>query len=556
MSIYLKCIYVLVAMLLVLTGICAVILIRNRKISGKKIINNLVQKKASLYIKYNLKTKQLIINNYTYLNVDVSRIIVRISGKEDFLENVKKILKNKDDKFSYSEEKDSLIYNITFSYQNKLDDVVILKCEYVIERKIDNITLKTVDEIKKYHDENKSHKACTYYLNIREFNNINQRYGPECGDYILEVIKQRLAKVERKNIYCSYVNSNHFVIYYSGLTSKKKAIKTIQDINKKLIKPIDIGGIYVELSLGIGVCIGKHETLDEFIREAYIASDYAKNSKKYNIVIYNERMKLEENSMNACEKELDIILENKEININYYPVFYYEKNKFIGYISEPFFSSPLITFEKLKNVATQRNNINNLSNIIINDQLVNYIKKRPNKSSKIFINLKLEDLTTFLEVYLSNPSFSECKIVICLDVKKGYEMINKFSSISASIEKIIEERIEFATDINYNNMYDYDYILKNSNYLILNENIVNNMDSMVVRNKVINIIDLARKYDLKLFATNVKEYIQLENLLKYGVQYFSGSYLGKASVKPKEIEQSKTRVFAKFLSDMKKNKNN
>ena len=77
-----------------------------------------------------------------------------------------------------------------------------------------------------------------------------------------------------------------------------------------------------------------------------------------------------------------------------------------------------------------------------------------------------------------------------------------------------------------------------------------------MKNKIINSIDLAKNYNLELFAIDVKEYVQFESLIKYGVNYFSGSYFGKSAKKPTEIEQTKTRIFAKFLKDSKKNKNN
>ena len=45
-----------------------------------------------------------------------------------------------------------------------------------------------------------------------------------------------------------------------------------------------------------------------------------------------------------------------------------------------------------------------------------------------------------------------------------FKMINKFSNISSTISKIIEEGIELALEIDTGNMYDYDYILKHANY--------------------------------------------------------------------------------------------
>ena len=94
-----------------------------------------------------------------------------------------------------------------------------------------------------------------------------------------------------------------------------------------------------------------------------------------------------------------------------------------------------------------------------------------------------------LEKYLSNPAYSECKIVICLNVKKGYEMLYKFSYISSTISKIIEEGIEIALEINYSNMYNYDYILKNATYLILDDSIVSNMSNTLIKNKFLEKIE-------------------------------------------------------------------
>jgi EAL domain-containing protein (putative c-di-GMP-specific phosphodiesterase class I) len=82
------------------------------------------------------------------------------------------------------------------------------------------------------------------------------------------------------------------------------------------------------------------------------------------------------------------------------------------------------------------------------------------------------------------------------------------------------------------------------------------MNNTMIKNKVINVIELAKTYDLDLLAIDVKEYIQFENLLKYNVHYFSGIYFGKNAKRPNEIEQSKTKMFAKFVKDSKKTRKN
>lgn len=556
MSIYLICIITLIILFIALTTYFVVILLKNKSSGTKSITDNISQKKSSLYIKYSAKTQEILINNYVCLNLEISKHIIKISKNNDFNDKVKSITKNKDDKFEYNYVDNDLVYNFIFSYVDKEDDEIILRCDYNIEKVIVPINMMSMESIKKIHSEQKNKNAAFYYLNIKDFNSINQRYGQNCGDYILNILKSRILKEDRKGVYSSYIGADQFAIYYQGKINKKKAIKFIERILKKIVKPIDVGCINIDINIGVGVCVGDYDDLGEFNKCAYIASDYAKKRKKYNIVIYNESMKLEESTISACEMELTNILEDKEINISYSPIYYYEKNKFIGYKSCFTFRNSLVDYEKIKSVAIKNDKVEQLMNITIDSQLVNYIKKRPNKRSKLFIELKLEDLSSFLEIYLSNPSYSECKIVICLNAKKGYEMINKFSNISSNISKIIEEGIDFAVQINYNNMYDYDYILKNAKYLILDGTIVANMDNSLVINKTINIVELAKNYGLELIATDVNDYVQLENLLKYNVRYFSGMYFGKSSKKISDIELTKTRIFNKLDKDSKENKKN
>ena len=557
MSIYLICIYFFIGTLsaLLLAGI--IILINNRNKNERNVIQNLKQKRSTLYIKYNLKTGEIIINNhYACLNIEISKYIVNLSKDDAFIENMKNISNGLDIYDCEGQIGNEKVYFV-FSFKEKIDDYIILKCDYNIEKHIDPIIMKCIDDIKKIHSNSENKKACLYHLNIKDFNTVNQRYGQKCGDYVLEVIKKRISKVEKGNLHCCYLGGDQFAVYYNSRNiNRKKSMKIIKEIYKKLTKPIDVGYIYLDLNFGVGVCVGNYETLDKFIKGAYVASDYARKRKKYNIVMYNETMKLEDDMIESCERELNLIFEKKEISINYNPVFYHVKSKFIGYISNPIFSNMTVQYDILRDLASQKEKEEALLATMIDNQLINYLKKRPKKSSKLFINLMLEDLPVFLEIYLSNPAYSDCKIVICLNVKKGYEMLNKFSYISSTIGKIIGEGIELALEINYSNMYNYDYILKNASYLILDDTIVSNMDNTLAKNKFLNIIELAKTYDLELFAVDVKEYIQFENLLKYNVHYFSGSYFGKGARKPNEIEQSKTKIFAKFIKDSKKNKKN
>ena len=65
MSIYLICIYIL-AIALIMVCVFFVGISVNNKLKNKKVkADNFKQKKSALYIKYNIKTKEMVINNYT-----------------------------------------------------------------------------------------------------------------------------------------------------------------------------------------------------------------------------------------------------------------------------------------------------------------------------------------------------------------------------------------------------------------------------------------------------------------------------------------------------------
>ena len=243
MSIYLICIYVLIFILTTIIGTFAFVFVYNRNKYRKVTIENLMQKKSSLYLKYDTSKKEIVINNYTYLNVDVSKIIVDISKKSDFYESVVGLKDSNNEKLTYIEKRQDLLYKFNLSYKGMNKENIILKCDYDVEKTMDSVKTKTIEDLKEIHKNSSNKNAAFYYLNIKDFNSVNQRYGQECGDYVLEVLKSRLLKIEKNNLYCSYLGSDEFAIYLNKKVSKKEAFKFIQNILKKLTMTIDIGYI-------------------------------------------------------------------------------------------------------------------------------------------------------------------------------------------------------------------------------------------------------------------------------------------------------------------------
>lgn len=544
---YLNSIFILlgVFIVMIITLIVYTIVVKRRK-SNKY---NFDLREYTLYLKYNLRTKKVTIENYQQEDLITAKAINDFCMEDSFHQDLLNAKKSDDASFNYVLKLDGYEKQFTFTFKETIGSNAIIKCDILNQEKKEDMYLKTLDDLRVQHSLAKKKNAAFYYINIKDFNSLNQRYGRTYGDYILEIIRSRLNNIKKYKCDSAYVGAAQYALYVNKKLSKRKAIKFANSIVETLTKPIKEKYLMLDIAVGIGLCLGEYEDFDDFVKYSFVAADYAKNRLNYNVILYTEAMKSEENLVIACQREINKVINSGTVNLNYAPVYNPKKNKYIGYISEPTFDNLFISVDKIKQAATQFDKVNELMRTIYKRQLVAFIKKRPNKQAKLVLHAKLEDLASFIEVYFSERSFQDCKIILCLNVKKGYEMINKFSNISNNINRLINEGVELAVMINPSNMYDYDYILRISDYLILDKSVVSVSKNNLIENRLLNMIELANSYNLDLFAINVDEYLEFECLLKYKVVYISGTYLGGNASTPTEIEYTRTRLLSKIIKD-------
>ena len=550
-NIYLNSLFVILVVFLLI--ICAFFiydfLIKKNKIKKSWTIQ---MREYSIYIRYNYRTKKCVIDDFRFIDEEAYEKLVEYVETEEFHSSVLDAKKKEPGTFSYEIRHNNFDLQYEFFIKDISTSEVVIKCEIINQDKKDSIYLKTLDDLKMEHSMAQSKQAGFFYINIKDFNSLNQRYGRVYGDYILEIIRNRLNAIHKYKCSSAYVGSAQYAVYVNKKFTKRRAIRFANYLVKMLTKPINDKYLMLDISVGIGVCIGEYEDFNEFVKYSYVAGDYAKKRMNYNVILYTNAMKSEENLVITCQREVEKIVNTGKVEFNYLPVYNPKKNKYVGYISTPEFHNPLINLDKIKQAASQLDKLDEVMMTIYKKQLMFFIKKRPNKQSKLVIHARLEDLASLIEVYFSERSFQECKIILCLDVKKGYEMINKFSNISSNIGRLLHGGVELATLINSGNMYDYDYILRLSDYLVIDRELLDTSKNNMIENRLLHMTELAKSYDLSLFAMNVDEYLEFERLLKYKVEYVSGKYLGDSASTPTEIEYTRTRLLSKIIKDAEK----
>mgnify|MGYP003312134077 CR=1 FL=1 len=96
--------------------------------------------------------------------------------------------------FNYILKLEGYEKHFTFIFKEMIGSNAIIKCDILNQEKKEDMYLKTIDDLRTEHSLSKYKNAAFYHVNIKNFNSLNQRYGRNYGDYILEIIKYILTK--------------------------------------------------------------------------------------------------------------------------------------------------------------------------------------------------------------------------------------------------------------------------------------------------------------------------------------------------------------------------
>jgi len=98
-------------------------------------------------------------------------------------------------------------------------------------------------------------KLGVVYLDLDEFKPINDQYGHETGDCLLQAIAKRLADTMRQSDTVSRFGGDEFIICLEQIKSEQDAIAAATKISSALKQPFRILGQQIEASASIGIAV-------------------------------------------------------------------------------------------------------------------------------------------------------------------------------------------------------------------------------------------------------------------------------------------------------------
>ena len=426
------------------------------------------------------------------------------------------------------------------SLNDSLSDEVLVKTNEIKNSLIiDRLTslpnrLHLIDDLEKNQNITKGQQALAL-LDIDKFKDINDFYGAEFGDIVLQNVASTIKSLCTKEGVTIYkLPGDEYVIYINTGISRDEFIQKLTTIIKSVQETqylIQQNPIYTTLSCGIAF-----DDID-ILTKADMALRNAKEKKK-SLVIYNNTLdmtkKINENNQGLS------LLKNAFIQDNIVPFFqpiYNVKTKkiekyesLVRIVTDDLVIPPY----KFLDIAVKSKLYPHITKIMIEKTFAFFKDKTYEFSINISIN-DIIDSKTSAFILKKIEEFKEPQRIV-LELLET-DKVEDYNQLKEFIQKVKNLGAKIAIDDFGSGYSNFSHILElKVNYLKIDASLVKYVTTDDNSRKVTNtIINFASDLGLKTIAEYVEDKESLELLTEMGVDYIQGYYIGKPS---SELQES------------------
>ncbi len=170
------------------------------------------------------------------------------------------------------------------------------------------------------------------YFDIDRFKRINDNYGHETGNGVLQAVGSRLERAVRPGDLVARVGGDEFVVVMAGIGDVEAALP----ITERLVEVISAPGLLADgaeimLSASAGVAVGiGHGTPTEVIREADAAMYQAKSAARGSVELYSDEARAADARRHLLAQALESAISHRAIRVSYLPVFDLLSHEVVG----------------------------------------------------------------------------------------------------------------------------------------------------------------------------------------------------------------------------------
>ena len=255
------------------------------------------------------------------------------------------------------------------------------------------------------HSNENSEKFALLFIDINRFKLINDTYGQNIGDELLQNLAEILRRCTREEDTLARLGSDEFILLMSNIESSDDAIAAANKIVAETSLPVKQNGheIHITLSVGIAVYPDHGETREELIKNADTAVCSAKTKTRSRHCLYSNKLKNKHSNTVFIENLIRDSIKNDRFVVLYQPQIDLASGKIhavealVRIVSS---NETLILPGKFIDIAEETSLINDIGEIVLNKVCrdINHWNKK---------NLQVQGCVNVSALQLAMENFAE-----------------------------------------------------------------------------------------------------------------------------------------------------
>lgn len=166
------------------------------------------------------------------------------------------------------------------------------------------------------------HQLAVMFIDLDQFKNINDNFGHDVGDQVLQELAQRLEYITREEDTLARLGGDEFVILMPSINSYEDVISLGNRINQVLKDPFllsDDHNKQITVSIGASVYPDDGATVEDLLKHADTAMYSVKANGRNGLQLFSQEMAQRSMQHFTMEANLRNAIERNELSLHYQP---------------------------------------------------------------------------------------------------------------------------------------------------------------------------------------------------------------------------------------------
>ncbi|WP_434686052.1 EAL domain-containing response regulator [Pseudanabaena minima] len=208
------------------------------------------------------------------------------------------------------------------------------------------------------------------FLDMDNFNIINNTLGNDIGDQLFKAIAERLKRYTAPCDMVARIQGDEFALIISDIKDPTSIKMETQKILDLLSRPYNLYGheVFITSSIGITIFPEDHQEVEGLIKNAELAMYYAKNHGRNSYKLYSSDLNAQSSEYMALANSLHRAIDRNELRVFYQPLVDLQSGQIVGAEALARWQHPdlgIIMPSKFIPVAEQTGLILRLSEVIL-----------------------------------------------------------------------------------------------------------------------------------------------------------------------------------------------